>query len=399
MPPSPTVADPRVYQLLGELPVSLFPPGLVAGVLFVERYGAEWALDLAHRLDLGEPLGRSATVPEILAERAWQPGFGPALGWVLSGLAHRGLVERVDARPEPRWLLRGQLPPADLPGRRAEGLALEPALGSTFALLDAAGRAYPAAAVSEKAGEEALLGPAGVGLWTGYFSNANPLYAFNNAIAAIAAANRLPDEGPWTLLEVGAGAGSAAEALLAVLAERDMTGRLARYTITEPSPFFRRRSQRTLTTAWPGLPLAFADLDIDRPWNAQEVEPGSLDLVFGVNVFHVAKDLAATLAQARESLRPGGWLVVGECLRPFPGQHLTAEMAFQLLPGFTDVRLDPVLRPHPGFLTPETWQGALEAAGFGEVRVVPDLGQIRELFPAFTTGAVCGRRPAEPRAV
>ncbi len=399
MPVSPAVADPRVYELLGELPASLFPPELVAGVLFVERYGAEWALDLAHRLDLTTLLRRGATVSEILADRGWLPGFGTALGWVLSGLATSGLIARVDGQPDSRWLLRSELPAADLAGRRAEGLALEPALASTFDLLDAAGRAYPAAAINEKAGEEALLGPAGVALWAGYFSNANPLYAFNNSIAALAAAHRLPTEGSRSVLEVGAGGGSAAEALLAALAGQGTTGRLSRYAVTEPSPFFRRRSQRALTAAWPGLPLSFADLDIDRPWREQGVEPASVDLVFGVNVFHVAKDLAATLVQARESLVPGGWLVIGECLRPFPGQHLTAEMAFQLLPGFTDVRLDLELRPHPGFLTAETWCAALQAVGFVEVTVVPDLAQIREVFPAFTTGAVCGRRPDEPHPI
>jgi SAM-dependent methyltransferase len=123
------------------------------------------------------------------------------------------------------------------------------------------------------------------------------------------------------------------------------------------------------------------------------VEPESVDLVYGVNVLHVARNLGASLAEAFDALAPGGWLVAGECLRPRPGQPLAAELPFLLFEGFRSVETDPELRPRPGFLTPELWIANLERAGFEPIQVVPDVRVLRDYYPNVTTGAVCGRKP------
>ena len=56
--------------------------------------------------------------------------------------------------------------------------------------------------------------------------------------------------------------------------------------------------------------------------------------------------------------------------------------------------LHPVYRPNGGFLTPEQWAGALEAAGFADVRCLPDLPRLRERFPMFYVAAIGATRPA-----
>jgi pyochelin synthetase len=142
------------------------------------------------------------------------------------------------------------------------------------------------------------------------------------------------------------------------------------------------------------VPLTFRALDVDQPFAAQGLAAEHRDLVVGVNVLHVARDLGAALARIREVLAPGGWLVAGECLRLHPRQPVPADLVFQLFRSFTDVGTDPVLRPHHGFLEPSAWRTALEAAGFVEVGVVPDLERIRDLYPRFFAGVVVGRRPA-----
>ncbi len=190
---------------------------------------------------------------------------------------------------------------------------------------------------------------------------------------------------------MGAGAGSASAALLEELEARGLLPRLAAFRLTEPAAMLRRRAARELARRWPSVPLEAAELDIDRPWAEQGIEPGSVDLVYGVNVFHVADDLAWSLAQARTALRPGRWLVAGECLRPRPGQPVAAEMIFLLIEDFRDVRTEPEVRPGPGFLTPEHWVAQLEGAGFDPVELVPDVRELRRFYPRFATGAVCGR--------
>jgi SAM-dependent methyltransferase len=233
-------------------------------------------------------------------------------------------------------------------------------------------------------------------LWLDYFHNANPIYALNNRIAATAAANRLRPGPGLAILEIGAGAGSAAEALLDELAARGRLGDVAEYRITEPNGLLRRRAMRALAARFPGVPLADQAFDVDADAAEQGLAAGRYDLVLAVNVLHIARDLRAALGRARSLLAPGGWLVAGECLRLFPEQTIAVELVFEQLESFTDVELDPELRPAHGFLAPESWRRAFAAAGYDPVAVVPELERIRAHHPRFFTGAICGRRPPVP---
>ncbi len=377
-----------IFARLGELPSALFPAPFIAAVGKVEAYGQAWALELAHRLRLEPHLAAGTTASELIRDLALIPRFEMAVGWLLDSLVNAAWC----CRAEGRVTLAAPLPQANLAALRREVLALDEAHAATLDLLDAAGEAFAPVGRGERKGEDVLLGPAGIGLWSRYFANHNALYAINNQVVALAAGNRVPMEGPYRMLEVGAGGGSGAEALLDVLDEQGKLPRLEHYLVTEPSQFFRRRSQRSLSAAWPGLPLGFGDLDIDRPWQEQGVEPESTDLVFGVNVLHVAKDLPFSLREAHRCLRPGGCLVIGECVRPYPGRAIAAELVFGLLEGFTGVELDGERRPNAGFLTADQWRQSLLAAGFAEVTPVPEVEAIAELTPNFLTAALCARR-------
>ncbi|MFN8544687.1 MAG: class I SAM-dependent methyltransferase [Candidatus Binatia bacterium] len=330
----------------------LFNPTQHRACELVELYALHLAIDLAGRLGSA-------------------PATHPAVAWVRD-----------------RIRLAAPRPPVDLDTIRAEGLATDPAYAPAYALLDAAAAILPQVARGETTGERALLGK--VALWVTYFSNTNPYYALNNRVAARAAAARV-GEGT-AVLEVGAGLGSASEALLEELAARGARERLADYVATEPVAFFRRRAERTLTAAFPGVPLRTGVLDVNQPWAAQHVAPGTFQLVWGVNVFHLARDLDTVLREAYAALAPGGWLVVGEGMRPFADRVVGAELPFRLLESFVDVTLDPLRRPTPGFLTAEHWIGALVRAGFAQVAVVPDAVRLRAIYPGFLAAAVCGRR-------
>jgi hypothetical protein len=61
---------------------------------------------------------------------------------------------------------------------------------------------------------------------------------------------------------------------------------------------------------------------------------------------------------------------------------------FNLLDAFREPVLVPGWRPNGGFLTPEQWSGALEANGFRDVRIVPDIAVIRDFYPSFVVAAV-----------
>lgn len=403
--PSPDVLDPRFYDHLGEVPAELLGDRLYWSVELVERYAREWAVELAHGLGVPGALaaaGSGTTAEALAGELGWVEGTAVPLAWLLEELAEAGEVLVLDPveggenggatlggdRTARRFRPAGEIRASRRQAVREAALEHDPANAPFLDLLDLAGRAWPRVVTGEVAGGAALVGAGQLGLWMRYFANDNPVYAVNNRLAALAAANRLPEGG--RVLEVGAGAGSSSVALLEELETGGRLGRLGGFRVTEPAAMLRRRGVRSLEERWPGVAIEAGELDVDRPWAEQGVQPGSLDLVYGVNVFHVADDLAWTLAEARAALAPGGWLVAGECLRPRPGQPIAAEMIFLLIEDFRDVKTDPDLRPGPGFLTPEHWVAQLERAGFARVELVPDVRVLRRFYPRFATGAVCG---------
>ena len=376
---------------LGELPDSLFDQTLYACCELADRYATDLALEIVRAIKLEPDLERPSTVDEMLERHAFQRHFRPALVSLLDRLAWHREIER-SGEPA-RYASRHPLRESDRAALRELGLTLDPKIAVALELLEAAASVYGEVAHREATGEQLLLAPGRIPLWLGYFADDNPVYALSNRIAARVAANRLPPGGGRRILEVGAGAGSAATALLVELERRGRLGDLALYDFTEPSVFFRRRGERELRARFPTVPFAFRGLDLDLPFADQGGASG-YDLVFGVNVVHVARDLARTLAELRRALAPGGWLVAGECFRLLPGQPVPADLVFQLFRSFTEVRVDPAIRPHHGFLEPRVWRDALATAGFADAEVVPDLDGLRHRYPRFFAGALCGRRPS-----
>jgi SAM-dependent methyltransferase len=198
---------------------------------------------------------------------------------------------------------------------------------------------------------------------------------------------------PGTILEIGGGLASGAAALLERLSASGRRGDVQTYRFTELVPAFLRRGQRLLETRFAGgPPLTFAPLDMNRPFGEQGVPPASVSIVYAVNTLHVADDLAFTLGEVRRALEPGGQLIVSECIRPWPGDTIYPEFVFNLLETFRSPRLHAGYRPNGGFLTPEQWAAALEATGFADVRVLPDVARIREDFPGFYVAAIGATR-------
>ncbi|MDQ3790988.1 MAG: methyltransferase [Actinomycetota bacterium] len=241
----------------------------------------------------------------------------------------------------------------------------------------------------EATGDEILFAPDKLPLWLKYFHNDNPLYAINNTVGAEALSRLVPEDGgPFEILEIGGGCGSAAEYAL-----RTLGPAVTRYRFTEVAETFARHGDKAArAAAAPSTVVETARLDMTLPWEEQGVEPGSFDAVYSVNCFHVAPDLDFVIGEAVKALRPGGTVVVSECVRPTKlARPIHAEIIFDFLDSFTDVATDPVKRPTHGFLTPAAWRATFEAAGFDEVTILPDVDAIAEKYPDFVVGAVLAR--------
>jgi SAM-dependent methyltransferase len=387
-------SDPRLSQLLQQFPPAVFSERLYQSIELMERYSIELAVDLSSRLNLIDPLCEWRSADELCRLLSFQPRFIFALRWILERLVKSGCAEARSNGDIRSYHLRHAPWQTDLNALRAIGLAIDPANAATLDLLDHAANLYAAAAVGEQGVDHNLLGPQGVPLWLNYFHNHNLTYAVNNWVGAAQAVDRLSTRRTFRVLEVGAGSGSASEILVQLLAESGLLPRMERYLITEPNAYFRRCSQRKLTAQYPKLALEWAPLDLDLPWNTQRITPGEFDLVYAVNVMHISKNLLFSLSEARSALASDGWLVIGECVRPYDHQAIYPELMFQILDSFTNVQTDPEVRPNPGFLTAEQWRRAFSRAGFRHAEVAPDIDRIREIYPHFFTGAISGQNTA-----
>ena len=387
-------SDPRLAECLKGFPPVIFSERLYQSIELMERYSIEVAADLFRQLNLAEQLDAWRSADELCGLLCFQPRFKLALRWILARLVETGCMEVKGGGESRAYRLRKPPWEPDLKSLRALGLNIDPRNAATLNLLDLAATLYPGVASGQQNGDQNLFGPQGIPLWLNYFHNDNLTYAVNNWVAAAVAADHLSSRRTLQILEVGAGTGSATEILLKLLDERGLLSRLERYLITEPNAYFRRCHERKLAAQYPNLPLEWATLDLNSPWNSREIPSGKFDLAYAVNVMHISKNLLFSLNEARSALVADGWLVIGECIRPYRDQPIYPELMFQILDSFNNVETDPQVRPNPGFLTAEQWRRAFLRVGYGHAEVAPNIEQIREIYPHFFTGAICGQNTA-----
>ena len=373
--------------------VSVFSPDVMCSHLLFDEFVHRLILSVCAETELGAAAGEWGTADEIVARSGFDPGHAAtAVGSILRHLAARGLVSTADGGT--RFRAEPKLPLLDPGEVRAEQQRHDPACLPSYVIAETAARDYPAFLRGKREGEDILLAPKRLGLWVAYFSNDNPLYAVNNRVGAVAVETWMPRT-VGTILEIGGGCASGTTALLERLTAVGRLSDVSRYRFTELVPAFLRRGQRIVEERCSGVPpLTFEALDMNRPFGEQGVGPDSVSIVYAVNTLHVAHDLAFTLAEVRRALEPGGQLIVSECVRPFPGQTLYPEFVFNLMATFRAPKLHGDYRPNGGFLTTGQWASALEAAGFVDGRVLPDIGAIRSVLPTFYAAALGATRAA-----
>jgi len=163
---------------------------------------------------------------------------------------------------------------------------------------------------------------------------------------------------PLRVLEVGAGTGATSAHVLPVL-PADRT----EYVFSDLSPLFLARAE-TKFAAYPFVKYQLFDLE--RAAADQGMTPGSFDLVIASNCIHATADLRRTLANVRQLLAPGGWLVMMEVTRP--------QRWFDVTFGFTDGWWrfhDADLRTKYPLLSRHEWRQLLGATGFESVVTEP----------------------------
>ena len=370
----------------------LFSPEFILCCEHFDRFTTDMLLRLVHELGFEDLLARGTTVRGAVERMAYAPRAAVPLAWFFRKLAAEGYLSAETADRDVVYRARSSLPAGDPDRAEAAAEAIDPGSLPPFAVVRAMVEHVPAFLRGEKTGEEILFSPARLPLWFDYFSNDNLLYQINNRLGAEAVVRALPRGRPATVVEIGGGSGSAALALLERLARDGALSRVGKYVFSEIVPTFLRRAEREIRSRNPNFPVEYVRLDMDGDFPQQGIPPGTADVVYAVNTVHIAKDLNATLARIRETLKPGGAAVFSECVRPFEGQPIYVEFVFNFLENFTGVATD-ATRPNHGFLTPENWRKAFRKARFEAPEILPDVEHLAKHYDAFFVAALTARRP------
>jgi SAM-dependent methyltransferase len=314
-----------------------------------------------HRLGAFAQPGDRQSADTIARKSNIAAAYRPLVGRWLDRLAAHGLLA---AQPDGTFTAVQPLGPVDRQAIAGDAAALAdlPALRdyvvrSGDALVDVVTGRTPAI--------ETLFPQGSLETADGLFASASARYV--NGIVAAAAGEFLRSRGGRSavrVLEIGAGTGATAEAVLPVLAKGRST-----YWFTDLfQPFLDRAASRYAgNTA-----VRTGRLDVDADPVSQGFPAHAFDVVIATDVLHAAKNVKTALEHATSLLAPGGLLVVAENTR----HHAFFDVTTALIEGWD--RFDAGYRADGAIPAQAEWTQALADAGFERVTAFPEAGSPAE---------------------
>jgi phthiocerol/phenolphthiocerol synthesis type-I polyketide synthase E len=324
------------------------------------------------RIDLSA--GAAIALPDLRRRLRLVPQHEELLGFLLRVLREDGLAE-VDGDTV-RFLPAA----ADVPSPAEARRRLDAGFAPLHDLIDHCGRHYPAVLAGETPGLAVLYPDGGSELLGGTLRPGDGdgrIDPARHLLAKILEATAR--ERPLRILEIGGGHGTLTSVLLPAL-----EGREVEYTFTDIGRAFLLRAEQRAREAGQDW-VRFGRLDITRDPAAQGFALGSFDAVVGADVVHATPRLAATLANLRALLVPGGLLGLVETVRP----QRWGTMVWGLADGWWSFE-DRELRRDSPLLGPAAWEDLLGRCGFTAPKARAGEGE---------SALLIARRPAEGLAV
>jgi SAM-dependent methyltransferase len=335
---------------------------------YADRWAALDRLTIAaivgafHRFGVFAKTGDRQSVEALARTHAIAPAYRPLLGRWLDRLAGQGLLAE---QGDGTFVATEALVPVAPNSVAADAAALGdlPALRdyllrSSAALVDVVTGRTPAI--------ETLFPGGSLETADGLFASAGARYV-NGIIAALTGEflrNRGGHGTSLRVLEVGAGTGATAEALLPILPKGRST-----YWFTDLfQPFLDRAAARFDGNST----IRTGRLDIDADPVSQGYPSHAFDVVIATDVLHAARSVKAALEHATNLLAPGGLLVIAENTR----HHAFFDVTTALIEGWD--RFDGGYRADGAIPTGAEWQQALADAGFEGITAFPQSGSPAE---------------------
>lgn len=362
-PPSRQPAQPSVT--LARPSASAFArssAGPAAAASALNNVARAYAVRALQQLAGGLSPGRRLTLDRLADAAAVVPACRPMLGRLLEIGEEAGVVNRTAEgwAVSPVFVARPRPDSADREIRTLSELAAAHA-GAVVPVLDRCGDALVDVLTGRRTPADVLFSGRGPQEMERLYTETPG--AAEGIAALTAQIVRVVEEvgrarGAASIVEIGAGTGSATSAIVPALSKRQLP---VRYLFSDLSPaFLARAKMRFAAVGW----IDYCRLDIERPPEEQGIAAGAFDVAVASNVLHATRDLAQTLAHVRSLLAPGGRIVFLECVQSQPW----LDLIFGLTEGWWRGCECPLRKGYP-LLEGPAWAAALSAHGFGSVQV------------------------------
>lgn len=194
------------------------------------------------------------------------------------------------------------------------------------------------------------------------------------------------------ILEIGGGTGNGIRNILNFMSEQNHLDRLEKFIFTDVSMPFIMGTRRDIKSRYPHIPTDWRLLDINKPFAQQKIQPGTADLIYGVNAAHIASHTVRFIEECRRALKPGGAIVFSERVRMKDREMASREITLNLSRYHRTAAIrDPGFRPAHAYLSVANWLRAFELAGIGDVDIWPDITSIADHFPDQYAAVVVAR--------
>jgi len=318
------------------------------------------------------------SVEDIVRNLQFIPKSAKPISWILSYLKESDFLELRKSGEISYFKMRKDLPVIDSRRIVNRMLDLDRAVRPSNLLLEKAAKGYPDFFRGSKTAVDILFTEDKMKLWTEYFSNKNSGYVVYNALATSGLLKWLPDKDNLQILEIGGGAGSAAVFFLREMHRRGELSRINEYIFSDVSPILVRAGNNLIMEQLADDHMVTLNtLDFNRSFLSHGIKASSLDAVFGVNSIHAAENIIRSLQYIYEVLKPGGVIVLSECVRSKRNSLLFQELIFNLLDNYTDVELSDA-RPMSGFLDIESWKRIFDKVNLENVEIITNMGHWSE---------------------
>ncbi len=363
---------------------SVFTPDMIQATLILNRAVDAHLIQLYRSLGMADLLSEFSNAATVTAQLGFETSSDVVLEGLLLRLAdRRGFVEVQESGGE--TLFRNKQTPEDASAELQKAHDEMHELGGEFItaleFLDFGAEQFVRSLKDEPDFMDQVLTGKIKDYSETWFraTNVDPLQDVHGIMGAKAVNDLFPG---GTILEVGGGTGNGIRNILGCLRDNDNLGRLEKFIFTDISMQFIMGTRHKIRPEFPDVKTEWRHLDINGLFADQKIQPGTADLVYGVNAAHIAKHTVKFIEQCKQTLKPGGYVVFSERVRMKDREMAPREIVLNLSKYHRTAAIrDPEFRPAHAYLSTDNWLRAFELAGFSNVSIWPDMDAMAESFP------------------